>query len=77
MTPCINTLLKMKADIATQDKEGNSLLHYAAAMDSVEVSKVLLQAKINPSVTNRNGQTARELITNTNRDLAEVFDGTK
>jgi hypothetical protein len=75
MTPAIITLIKRKADLTTQDKEGNTLLHYAAGMDSIEVVKLLLNAKVDPAVANRGGQVARERVSNGNRDLVELFDG--
>ncbi len=75
MTPAIVTLIKRKADLTTQDKEGNTLLHYAAGMDSIEVVKLLLNAKVDPAVPNRGGQVARERVSNGNRDLVELFDG--
>ena len=74
MAPCMATLIKLKADVTTQDKDGNTLLHYAAAMDSIEICKLLLTSKIDASVANRDGQSPAELITVTNRDLAELFD---
>lgn len=73
MTPCMKTLIKMKADIKTQDKEGNTLLHYGAAMDSIDVCKLLIQEGIDQTVSNRNGQQAGDLITLSNRDLAQTM----
>lgn len=75
MSPCVATLIRLKGDISTQDKEGNTLLHYGAALDSIDICKILLGAKVDPAVANRNGQIARDLITNTNLDLVELFDG--
>lgn len=63
----------MKADIKTQDKEGNTLLHYGAAMDSIDVCKLLIQEGIDKTVANRNGQQAGDLITRSNRDLAQAM----
>ena len=74
MTPAINSLIKQKADLTTQDNDGNTLLHYSAAIDSIEITKILLKAGVDPAAANRNGQIARELISQTNRDLVELFE---
>ena len=44
-------------------------------MDNIEVCKLLLSSKVDPTTANRNGQLPRELISATNRDLVELFDG--
>ena len=75
MTPVLNTLVRMKADLATKDKDGNTLLHYSARLDSYDVCKILLGAKVDPAVANRDGQVPRQLISATNRDLVELLDG--
>ena len=74
MAPCVNNLLKLKADITTQDKDGNTVLHYTGAMDSIELCSLLLKAKADPTVANHNGQIPRDLISASNRDLVQLFD---
>ena len=57
----VTFLLTKKADPNLADPEGNTPLHYAAALNDPGVTMILLQAKAKPAIRNKGGKLPSDL----------------
>lgn len=57
----VRFLLEKRADPNRADSEGNTALHYAAALNDAGMISILLRAKANPAVRNKEEKTPADL----------------
>lgn len=57
----VRFLLERKANLNRADSEGNTALHYAAALNDAGMTSILLRAKANPSIRSKDGKIPADL----------------